>query len=71
MQNYQAAKTSTVIIIICYNIITCARSYGGFLMPEKYILFERFKKNSPCKILRRKNCSFFSPFEDDKQKNKF
>jgi len=40
--------------------------YGGFLVPEKYHLFERFEKNSPCKndnMTRRKKCFEAMPFK--------
>jgi len=28
--------------------------YGGLLLPDKYLLFERFKNNSPCKNTKEK-----------------
>jgi len=44
--------------------------YGVILLPEKYILFKRFKK-SPCENVKEKNNLFEeknSPWEHDKEK---
>jgi len=46
-------------------------TYGDFLLPEKYILFERFKTNSSVKIPRRKSKNFFSCELDKEKKSKF
>jgi len=47
--------------------------YGGFLLPEIYILFERFKKNVflLVKITRKKNCTFFLLVKMTREKKLF
>jgi len=45
-----------------------------FLLPDKYILFEKFKKNSPCENPKEKTkfeTNLFSPCENDKEKQFF
>jgi len=53
-------KSWTKIIIITF-IVPAA--YGGFLLPEKYILFERFNNFfSPCHFHKEKKNEIFFVF---------